>query len=404
VILTRARSLHNRPRFVTGNLATMAEDTIDFQDSLDPATNASWNSYWATSNHSAPRQNAQYGEVERLQGHRAIYAIGRKSGRVAFIALYGLIPFLSENIYSEAVCLRGPVFDDSLFGQWCLVESLKHFSRLRIGRVRIGPRWIFPEAQIVEAMLFRLGFQPFERRHPLGRRSTGFISIDATDQALLQSFSKSTRYQVRLAERMGIRILEATDRTQAEVFFSHIRQMYLGKGLGDLRNGDFFPVFERILKDRQLGVLFNAYIDATYLGGLYLTRDNQTVYTYQFVVADEAIRRFPTMRLAPIMFFQGMKWGRSLGCSILDFEGYSAGLEGAGDLALVYLYKHGFRPMETQLLGQYIATIRKEIEWLVKLKDSCFALIRGPQRVLAKLKAYSKKRAVITSSTVEGSR
>lgn len=107
----------------------MVERTIEFDNFLSVEARRAWDAYWAASPHSAPRQNACYGDVEGAQNHRVVYVTGKKDGEVAFIGLYGLSPLFSRNIYSEAVCLRGPVFDDIAFGKWCLAEVLAFFSK-----------------------------------------------------------------------------------------------------------------------------------------------------------------------------------------------------------------------------------------------------------------------------------
>ena len=204
------------------------------------------------------------------QNHRVVYVTGKRDGEVAFIGLYGRSPLFSRNIYSEAVCLRGPVFDDIAFGKWCLAEVLAFFSKERIGQVRIGPRWIFPEAEEVELMLFDLGFEIFERHNPLGRRSTGLISIALDDERLLASFSGYTRRQVRLADRLGIEIIKKKIE-QAEEFFINIKKMYKKKALGNIARDDFFPVFDHVLKNGQVGVRLKCIQrPLVYLGGLYL--------------------------------------------------------------------------------------------------------------------------------------
>lgn len=369
----------------------MVERTIQFDDCLGVEARKEWDVYWAASAHSAPRQNASYGDVESSNNRRAVYVTGRKNGELAFLGLYGLTPFLWRNTYSEAVCLRGPVFDDIEFGKWCLAEVLKFFSNKRVGQVRIGPRWIFPEAEEVESMLFDLGFKVFERHNPLGRRSTGLVSIGRDDEQLLASFSGYTRRQVRFARRLGIKIIEATSEQQAEEFFVNIKKMYNKKALGNISRRDFFPVFDQVLKNRQVGVLLNAYSDSAYLGGLYLTRDGHAVYAYQLVVTDQANQKHPTLRLAPALFFHGMRWGREHGCSVMDLEGYSADIKGAGQLALVYLYKQGFRPSEVKSLGQYVAVIRPTIRSIYKLGRTWPALMQKPRRAIARLKAFYKK-------------
>jgi hypothetical protein len=194
---------------------------------------------------------------------------------------------------------------------------------------------------------------------------------------------------------LGIEIIEATKIEQAEEFFINIKKMYKKKALGNIARDDFFPVFDHVLKNGQVGVVLNAYSDSVYLGGLYLTRDGHTVYAYQLVVTDQANEKHRTLRLAPALFFHGMRWGREHGCNVMDLEGYSADIKGAGQLALVYLYKQGFRPSEVKSLGQYAAVVRPMIQMVDKIGRKSVASVQKPRRALARLKAFFKKKRII---------
>ena len=285
----------------------MVERTIQFDDCLGVEARKEWDVYWAASAHSAPRQNASYGDVESSQNRRPVYVTGRKNGELAFIGLYGLTPFLWRNTYSEAVCLRGPVFDDIEFGKWCLAEVLKFFSNKRVGQVRIGPRWIFPEAEdVVHAV--RLGFQGIRTSQSFGTPLHGTRSIDRDDGSSWHRLADIPGGRFVLPIAWVSKIIEATSDQQAEEFFVNIKKMYSKKALGNIARRDFFPVFDQVLKNRQVGVLLNAYSDSAYLGGLYLTRDGHAVYAYQLVVTDQANQKHPTLRLAPALFFHGMRW------------------------------------------------------------------------------------------------
>ena len=83
--------------------------------------------------------------------------------------------------------------------------------------------------------------------------------------------------------------------------------------------------------------------------------------------------------------------GREQGCSVMDLEGYSADIKGAGQLALVYLYKQGFRPSEVKSFGQYVAVVRPTIRSIYKLGRKRPALMQKPRRAIARLKAFYKK-------------
>jgi lipid II:glycine glycyltransferase (peptidoglycan interpeptide bridge formation enzyme) len=251
------------------------------------------------------------------------------------------------------VCLRGPVFDDLDFGQWCLQNIIQYFKKLGVGSVRIGPNWTFPEAEKVESSLFNLGFSIYEKWHEAGRRSTGIIRIDRTDEELLMSFGKSTRYEIRRAERFNVIVRAADNNAEAELFYRHLKNMHKDRGVTCYTTKEFQTMCQSILKDKALGVIFNAYNEGNYLGGLLVLKGASTVHTAKFVVLTEMMMKLNNLRLAPIAFWHGMLWAKERGCRYLDLEGYSSNIEEAGCMKYIYEYKKGFNPTQVCILGQY---------------------------------------------------
>ena len=110
------------------------------------------------------------------------------------------------------------------------------------------------------------------------------------------------------------------------------------------------------------------------------TRDGHTVYAYQLVVTDQANgATSDDLGSRPRYFFMECDGEGEHGCTAMDLEGYSADIKGAGQLALVYLYKQGFRPSEVKIRGQYAAVVRPMIQMVDKIGRKSVASVQKPR-------------------------
>jgi lipid II:glycine glycyltransferase (peptidoglycan interpeptide bridge formation enzyme) len=331
---------------------------VHFDTELSPERRAQWDEFVATSPHTATRQNSVYYDLEIKNYDKVYYVWAVKNNAIAFAGIFCLERFITKGIYSEAICWRGPVFDDPDFAVKCLLEVRDFFQTMRIGSVRIGPRWIFPEAESVETLLFEAGFSCFEKHK---RRSTGLVRIARSDAALLDSFTSNVRSQLRRAQRSGVVVRPATNIGEANVFFDELSLMSKERGLVLESKRELGLLFSSILVDQEYGIVLNAYWNNAYLGGILLTRLGMTAYVYKFVVANNLDGRSPKY-FGRLLYFEAMKWARQRGSEVVDLEGYDANLKSAGhQLSHIYLYKHGFSPTAVQTLSQYTIPVDKQV-------------------------------------------
>lgn len=371
----------------------MNDCSIRFDEFLNDEMREQWNAFWSSSEHSFPRQHFLYGEVERSKRRTPIYVSGMKDGQVCFVGLFSVHPLWRHKCSFEAVCLRGPVYDDAAFGEWCLSETVQYFSGLGVGRVRIGPNWSFPEAERVEKGLFDLGFSIYETYHKMGRRSTGIVLIDQTDEDILRSFRKSTRYEIRKAERLNLMVRPADNYAEAKLFYKHLKRMCKERGVTCYGSAEFNAMYQSVLRSRELGIILNAYYNNEFLGGLLLLRGAHTAHTAKFVVRSNIVKKLSNLRLAPIVFWHGMRWARDNGCRYVDLEGYSSS-DQTGHLQLIYRYKSGFNPTEIQVLGQYSITCNRAISVFYKLHLKVKGLSKKPALALFKIRTGFIKRKI----------
>ena len=365
-----------------------------FLDALDPDTERQWLDYWRVHKQASWRQHPACGRLAAALGERVSYAVGILNDKIALIGAFSYRPIWTLGA-TEAICLRGPTFDDVSFARWCLPQISSHFRSRKIGLVRIGPYWRFPEAEELERTLFAMGYAPFEKGDPLGRRMTGIIDIRNSSDQVLKSFTKSTRYEIKHAEKLGIDLRTANGSREAMEFFSHLDKRDEARGITRASQKEHEATASSLAAFQETGVIINAYHKDTFLAGLLVVRGGRTAFTSKFVVSEDCKERFPSLRIAPSVFFKGMLWAKSQGCEMVDLEGYDPNQESSADRLFINRYKAGFSPVACQTLGQYYAVCNPAWYRVQRLLSFGHWAAQLPRRRIYKLRFALKKRLVL---------
>ena len=137
-------------------------------------------------------QSWAWGEVQAQAGWR-VERVQLPGGGLASVQLRGRQPF------ERAYVPRGPVPADR-----AALEGLVGWSRERgLARLRVEPE-VGPE---LAGVLRELGFRPSPQVQP---QYTMIVRLGPEDEALA-SFNRGTRYNIRLADKRGVTVVEGTD-------------------------------------------------------------------------------------------------------------------------------------------------------------------------------------------------
>jgi len=350
---------------------------LHFYFELDQPQQEKWNHFWHSSPHSHARQHYAFGQIERAKGRIPLYIVGEVDGTWVCIALFSIRPlWFGKKLSCEAFSLQGPIFDDVTLAREFLLQLISHFKALTVGSLRISPHWSFPEALPVESMLGELGFLPHRLDYGT-RRATGYVDLHRSEEEILASFSKSARREVRRAQRRQVTVRPAATLQEAEIFFKEHNAMHASRGFGTITPTEYRATFEYIFKDRQLGVILNAFSDSDYLGGLLAVRGPHVAHGSQFVVVPAALRKLSNLRIAPLVWFHAMTWARNLGCSSLDVVGYRPDMDRSSPLYEIFAYKKAFNPKPLEIIAQHIRVCNPAVHYL----------FRGSNRLLRWAKA-----------------
>lgn len=325
---------------------------VYFQYQLSQAQQDEWLYFWENCKNAHPRQHHVFAEIEKAKGRIPLFVIGEENRKIAAIGLFSIRPFFFGNKFSlEAVCLRGPVFENIDDGRDFLLQIISFFKSLRVGSIRISPLWYFPKAEPIESLLKELNFKSY-----LGhtRDLTALIDLQRSIEDISASFSQSTRREIRRAERNQVIIRAATNIKEGQYFFERFDCMQHERGLTPITFNEFRSMMEFIFKKQDIGILLNAYHGETFLGGLWLARSSLVAHASRYVVVNEVLRSISNLSIGPVLWLHGMIWAKKKGCKLFDMEGSAEATDINSITYEVQKFKKRFNPATFERISEHV--------------------------------------------------
>ena len=313
-----------------------------------------WKEFHANAAHQHPRQDLRFGPVEVANGCDILHVIGREDREIKAIGLFTMRrhPFLPK-VHAEAQCLSGPVCDDPDTLVQFVEAAHSHRAFSRTGRISVTPYWLNEEAEKLDVNLVQRGWIVSASELT---RSTGLVDITPERDEILARFSKSARREARRALRQGIVVREIVDEEEAFEFLDSLNRLRSERGLPVIGSSAFETTFRTIHGPGELGRIFGAYGDGTFVGGLMVYRSRFVVHGRHFTTEPATLKKISNLRIAPIVWLEAMVWARNLGCHSLDVEGYIEPSQYDGDKHKIYKYKSELYPTPTLRIAEHYKT------------------------------------------------
>ena len=177
----------------------------------------SWNKFVAESAWSQILQTWEWGEVKRSQGWEPIRLAVEDNGKITaqISVLKRKFPHINKSIFYAP---RGPVLDYKntevlgfLLG--AIKDEAKKYKAIVL---KIDPE--VEEYDSVAVKIFHdFGFRA--QKSQIQPRTTFFIDLAHDLDTLLLSFEEKTRYNIRLAERKGVKVAEMSGQVGVDIFY-----------------------------------------------------------------------------------------------------------------------------------------------------------------------------------------
>jgi len=295
-------------------------------------------------------QSYEWGEVKGGTGWIPLRLIVEEGNQIVAAAsiLERKVPVIGKKIFYAP---RGPVLDyaDKELFDFTLEEIQKVARERGAFVLKIDPD-VPSSDKDLDAYLKGKGFrsqanQDFEGIQP---RYVFRMDISPSLEDLFANMHSKTRYNIRLAQRKGVRINEACTKEDLKPFYEILtvtaeRDNFL------IRSFSYFELLWDCLVENGLAKLFMAEYEGKYIAGtLAFIFGDKAWYLYG-ASGNEYRNVMPNYLLQWTM----IAWAKEQGCTLYDFRGVPGNLTEDNPLYGLYRFKKGFGAEYVEFVGEY---------------------------------------------------
>ena len=301
-------------------------------------------------------QSYEWGEFKKNLGWRPIRLVLERDGEVVgvgqFLA-YNTAPIPGVLMY----CTKGPwlPWDDKKAVR-AFFESVRAVARREGAHtVKIEPE-VLEQQKDVKDLLGEIGFH--KARYDLNLKTTLVANLSLPEEELLARMKGRTRYNVRLAARKGVEVVEPEFDEAWETFYKWMEATSERKEDYVLRRSrDYLHGVMREMHDAGQGHLFFAEHEGTPLAGMYVFTFGEK-YWYMYGASSNEKRNLKPNYL---LQWEVMRWARQRGLTHYDMVGVPKpeDLDESSSLWNVYKFKEGFGGEIVDSLGCFDLPVKK---------------------------------------------
>lgn len=262
-------------------------------------------------------QGYEWGEFKKLLGWKPVRLVLERGGQVIglgqFLA-YETGPFVPGYLW---YCTKGPWLD------WDDEEAVRAFfdgARTIAGRqgahtLKIEPE-VFDKRTDVKALLDGIGFR--KARYDLNFKHTLLMDLSATEEDLLSRMKSKTRYNIRLAAKKGVEVIESDFEEGWTTLYGWMEEMEDRKeGFVMRRSQDYMRAMMKTMYDAGQGRFFFATHEGTPLAGIYIFTFGGKYWYMHGASGSKKRNLMPTHRLQ----WEVMLWAKQRGMTYYDMVG-----------------------------------------------------------------------------------
>ncbi|HUV04369.1 MAG TPA: peptidoglycan bridge formation glycyltransferase FemA/FemB family protein [Armatimonadota bacterium] len=313
-----------------------------------------WNGFIAKSPTGDLLQSFEWGELKRRSGGwQPIRLAVEDAGDIVGAAsiLKRKLPHLNECIFYAP---RGPVCDFSdQRALPLLIDAVRDRAR-HDGAIlfKIDPPVTTEDSGVVR-LLRETGFVSISDPHGFGGvqpRCVMQLDLTPSPDELLANCKPKWRYNIRLAERKGVRVRSSCTKDDLRVFYDLLRET-ARRDRFLIRGYDYYESIWNILVEAGYAKLFLAeYEGKAIAGALSFVFGNKCWYTY-----GASSNRHRNVMPNHLLQWRMIEWAKESGCVLYDFRGVSPKKDWDADDRLSGLnrFKEGFGARFVEYIGEF---------------------------------------------------
>jgi len=294
-------------------------------------------------------QGHEWGEFKKRLGWRPVRLVLERDGEVTglgqFLA-YDTGPFIPGSLW---YCTKGPwlPWDDEEAVR-AFFEGVQDIARHGGAHtVKIEPE-VLDHRTDVKALLGEIGFQ--KARYDLNFKHTLLVDLSMPEKDLLSRMKSKTRYNVRLAAKKGVEVVESGFEEAWKTFYGLMEEMEGRKeGFVIRRSPDYLRAMTRTMYDADQGRFFFATHERTPLAGIYVFTFGEKYWFMHGASSSEKRNLMPSYLLQ----WEVMRWAKQRGMTYYDMVGVPkpGNMNEDDPMWGVYRFKSGFGGEDADFLG-----------------------------------------------------
>jgi len=301
-------------------------------------------------------QGYEWGEFKRRQGWKPVRLVLARDGEVVGLGqflVYNTAPVPGALMY----CPKGPWLP------WYDEKAVRaFFGGVRAIAGRIGAHTVKIEPEVLEqqkdvkVLLGDIGFH--KARYDLNIKSTLVLDLSRSEEDLLAGMKSRTRYNVRLAARKGVEVVEQKLEKGFGTFYEWMEATSERKeGYVLRRSRAYLRSVMRAMHDVGQGRLFFAEHEGTPLAGMYVFTFGEKYWYMYGASSDEKRNLKPNY----ILQWEVMRWAKERGLTHYDMVGVPKPeeLDESSSLWGVYKFKEGFGGEMVDTIGCFDLPIKR---------------------------------------------
>jgi lipid II:glycine glycyltransferase (peptidoglycan interpeptide bridge formation enzyme) len=304
-------------------------------------------------------QSFEWGELKSMTGWEPLRLLIWNGDRpiAAISLLKRRLPLYRYLHRSIVYAPRGPIIsaDCDREGETFFWDEVKRLARQHGAIfIKIDPDIPTVPREEADQYLQRLtaaGFRPSGGKAGFGGVQPRYVfrlEITPSEQDLLAAMEGKTRYNIHLAERKGVSVRIARDKTDLRLFYD-ILQETADRDQFLVRNFGYFERMWDLFVDRGSARIFVAEHQGRVIAGTLAFHCGDLAWYLYGASSNRSRNVMPNHLLQWTM----IRWAKELGCSLYDFRGVPASGDPESHLAGLYRFKKGFAATFTEFIGEY---------------------------------------------------
>ena len=304
----------------------------------------SWNAFVAASPYGHTLQSWEWGEFKARTGWEPLrLALCDEHGirAAAQVLIRRPLPFGFGKV---AYVPKGPVLDyadSALLGQ--MLDALVRLAaNHHVLALKIEPEVVEPSPLGEE-----LRCRGWRDSLPVQMRSTIWVDLSSSEDAILARQKQKTRYNTRLAQRKGVNVSRGTA-GDLEAWYAMFRVTAQRDGFS-IHGLEYYRLALEVLEPPGLARLLLAHHDGDLLAGIIVFRFGRGAQ-YMYGASSNDKRNL----MAPYLLqWEGMRWAKQEGAMVYDLWGIPDQLSEDEDLWGVYRHKRGYGGEIVRYVGAF---------------------------------------------------